>query len=61
MADEPANPQIPPTEADLANRSPEDRARLQALIDKRNEALDNVTEAVRKANESRRGIVDKMR
>lgn len=61
MADEPAKPQGPPSEADLANLSPEDLLRLQALADKRNQALDNVTEAVRKVNENRRGIVDRMR
>jgi hypothetical protein len=61
MAAEPAKPQAPPTEADLATLSPEDLLRLQALADKRNEALDNMTEAVRKANENRRGIVDRMR
>lgn len=61
MADEPAKPQTPPTEADLANLSPEDLVRLQALANKRNAALDNMSNAIKKQDESRRNIVDRMR
>lgn len=61
MADEPAKPQTPPTEADLANLSPEERLRLQALVNKRNQALDTMSNAIKKQDESRRGIVDRMR
>jgi hypothetical protein len=35
--------------------------RLQALADKRNQALDTASNAIRKQEEARRGIIDKMR
>jgi hypothetical protein len=38
-----------------------DRLRLQALADKRNEAMDRMADTVRKQQESQRGIVDKLR
>ena len=35
--------------------------RLQALADKRNQALDTMSDTVRKQDEARKGIIDKMR
>ena len=38
-----------------------ERLRLQALADKRNQALDTASNAIRKQDEARRNIIDKMR
>lgn len=38
-----------------------ERLRLQALADKRNQALDTAGNIIRKQDEARRNIVDKMR
>ena len=35
--------------------------RLQALADKRNQAMDTASNAIRKQDEARRNIIDKMR
>ena len=38
-----------------------ERLRLQTLADKRNQALDTASNAIRKQDEAHRAIVDKMR
>lgn len=38
-----------------------ERLRLQALADKRNQAVDTASNAIRKQDEARRNIIDKMR
>ena len=43
------------------NLSEAELARLKALADKRNQALDTASELIRKQDESRNRIVDKMR
>lgn len=41
--------------------SEEELLRLQALADKRNQAQDTMSSTIRKQQESRRDIIDKMR
>ena len=46
---------------DEAPMSEEEMLRLQALANKRNEAMDKMASTVRKQQESQRGIIDKIR
>lgn len=45
----------------LASLTPAELAKLQALADKQNQTLEMMAEAIRRQNEARAGIIDKMR